>query len=138
MKLQRELKKQLAREFSGIRPDILKVVVGIVTEGMDRQSPDQIFCEIFDEEVVNVPSLEKRDSMIYETLLTCAREICGNSNKINEIKGIIQRAVEKVGIQEARTTSESKRISIGQRCTIFSSNTTKLGPGQKRLNLKST
>jgi hypothetical protein len=131
MKLQRELRKQLASEFSRIRPDILKVVAGIVTEGMDRKSPDQIFFDIFDEDTINFPDVEQRNSMIYETLLTCAREICADSNKINEIKGVIQRAVAKVGISKPNTTTSAPKEQNEPKCTIFFSKTSHIDANKK-------
>ncbi len=121
MKLQHELKKQLTTEFPSIRPNILKVVVGIVTEGMDKQSLDQTFCDIFDEDMANIPDSEERDSMIYKALLTSAREICNNSSKLNEIEKIIQRAIEKMNMKQNHSvgTSTTSTPQIGVRCSIF-------------------
>lgn len=124
MKLQHDLKKQLFMEFKNIRPDVLKVVVGIVTDGMHKKSHDQIFFEIFDEDTTNFPGVEQQNDMIYQTLLTCAREICGDSNKINEIKGIIQRAVAKLNDKKMQSSEASDTSTLqGSKCSIFKEKT---------------
>lgn len=125
MKLRHSLKKQLSIEFPRIRPDILKVIVGIVTAGMNKKTHDQIFIDIFEEDTRDFPEVEQRENMIYQTLLICAREICSDPIKIKEIKEVIQKTAEKLRAKNTQNpkTNTSSVLQVGPSCSIFASDT---------------
>lgn len=95
MKLQKKLESALAREFSSIRPDILKAVVWLTFREIKDKSPDEMFEQLFEEDPATVDP-EERDEMIYETLLESARETCYNEKELVQLKKIVERIAAKV------------------------------------------
>lgn len=107
MKLHKRLKNALTQEFQSIRDDILKIVVLLVAGKERNSSSEEIFKKFFGNSPETI-SDEERDDMVYETALTCAREICNNQPKLEELEGVISRMSAKT------QSAHSERLQIIQ------------------------
>ncbi len=121
MKLRKKLEKKLAMEFVTIRPDILKVVTDIVVRDMEGKPVDEVLQQVFNGNSPEIADKEEKIRLIEQILLTCAKNMCTNSDAIKNIKQAIDSSVEEVRSKQKRyqASNISHSLKVGPRCSIF-------------------